>query len=408
MDNVEPFRAAILSIRANKLRSALTVLGIVIGVTAVIAVVSLIQGFKGIISGTMERFGTNTVNVQLLRWVHLPSGEWSLLKHKEMTTYDMRTLAMELPDVITGVTPVLDSYGPIKHKDRSFEARVSFTDETWLEHNKFDLSAGRNFVSADIRLNSKVAIIGKTLIEKLGIKGNPLGQLILFRGMDVEIIGVFGELGSNMLFDMNDLVLIPITTGMMVIPVSERGWLTIITRYKLGLDLEYVEDAIRNVMRQIRGLRPAEPDDFRIITMKREADEFDNIMAGITGVAGGMVGIALLVGGVGIMNIMLVSVTERTREIGVRKAVGAKRSHILVQFLIEATVLCLFGGALGILLGFISGTIASKILFNQVPGIPMSAFIIGFGVPALIGVFFGYYPAAKASKLDPIEALRHE
>ena len=408
MDNVEPFRAAILSIRANKLRSALTVLGIVIGVTAVIAVVSLIQGFKGIISGTMERFGTNTVNVQLLRWVHLPSGEWSLLKHKEMTTYDMRTLAMELPDVITGVTPVLDSYGPIKHKDRSFEARVSFTDETWLEHNKFDLSAGRNFVSADIRLNSKVAIIGRTLIEKLGIKGNPLGQLILFRGMDVEIIGVFGELGSNMLFDMNDLVLIPITTGMMVIPVSERGWLTIITRYKLGLDLEYVEDAIRNVMRQIRGLRPAEPDDFRIITMKREADEFDNIMAGITGVAGGMVGIALLVGGVGIMNIMLVSVTERTREIGVRKAVGAKRSHILVQFLIEATVLCLFGGALGILLGFISGTIASKILFNQVPGIPMSAFIIGFGVPALIGVFFGYYPAAKASKLDPIEALRHE
>lgn len=408
MDAAEPFRAAILSIRANKLRSALTVLGIVIGVSAVIAVVCLIQGFKGIVYGAMERFGTNTINISQMRWVRLPSGEYARNKAKGMSMQDMRALATELPHVITSVTPVLNSWGSVKHRERSSSGSVYLTDETWLEQNNYDLDAGRNFVPADIRLNSKVAIIGKTLVEQLGIRGNPIGQYVLFRGTDFEIVGVFGDLGSNMLYDLNDLIMIPITTGMAILPSDEKRYMSIMARYELSLDAEGVEDVVRDAMRRILGLRPSEPESFRVTAMKREAAEFNTVMLAITGVAGGMVGIALLVGGVGIMNIMLVSVTERTREIGVRKAVGARRGHILVQFLIEATVLCLFGGALGILFGSVLGTVASKIIFNQVPGIPLSAYIIGFGIPALIGIFFGYYPAAKASKLDPIEALRHE
>jgi len=163
-----------------------------------------------------------------------------------------------------------------------------------------------------------------------------------------------------------------------------------------------------DALRRIRGVKSGEIEGFRIFSIKREADMFNDLMLAITGVAGGMVGIAMLVGGIGVMNIMLVSVTERTREIGVRKAVGAKRSHIKTQFLVEATLLCLLGGALGILLGYLTGTALSKLIFKQAHMIPLWTFVIGFGVPAAIGLAFGYYPAAKASKLDPIESMRHE
>jgi putative ABC transport system permease protein len=259
-----------------------------------------------------------------------------------------------------------------------------------------------------MRLRSKVAIIGPRLIEKLGISGNPLGHFISALNMSFEVVGVLKEQGASIGSDDDNAMVIPITTGMATLPDHQRRQLFFQARFDPKLSADDAEDIVREALRRIRGVKPNEIEGFRVFTQKQIASIVDTIAGAITAVAGGMVGIALLVGGVGIMNIMLVSVTERTREIGVRKAVGAKRVHILVQFLIEASVLCLLGGALGILLGFLVGAAIGKMLLNQVGGVPLWALIAGFGVPAAIGVLFGLYPAAKASRLDPIESLRYE
>jgi putative ABC transport system permease protein len=210
-----------------------------------------------------------------------------------------------------------------------------------------------------------------------------------------------------MFFDSNDLMMIPISTGLALHP-EQKDQMGFMARYVPTMDADYVENVVVDTFRQIRGLKTNEIANFRVTTMKREAQGFNLVMAAISGVAGGMLCLSIVVGGVGIMNIMLVTVTERTREIGIRKTVGAKRSHILAQFLIEAALLCLFGGAVGLMLGYLVGMTASKLLFNHTPGVPLSAFVVAFGVPAAIAIMFGYYPAAKASRLDPIEALRHE
>jgi len=405
----EPVRSAFASLKANKLRSALTTLGIVIGVSAVVTVVGLIQGFRGTIYSVMERFGSNVISVRPVSSWDMPSEEYKKVKNRDITLDDMRALARALPQVITSVTPATGSYSDAKYSGRSTNLNVIMTDETWFEQNRFNLAIGRNFVPADMRLKSKVAIIGWPIIKRLGISGNPVGQYISTLGMSLEIVGVMEELGGAGVLGEQDIVMfIPITTGMATLPDNRRRQLSFDARYDPNLDVDDVEDLVRDALRRIRGVKSNEVEGFNLTTMKQEVDTFNTIFAAITGIAGGMVGIALLVGGVGIMNIMLVSVTERTREIGVRKAVGAKRRHIMLQFLVEATVLCLLGGALGILIGFVVGNTLSKILFNQIRAIPMWAFVAGFGVPAAIGIFFGYYPAAKASKLDPIESLRYE
>jgi putative ABC transport system permease protein len=407
MDIREPFRAAFVSLKANKLRSALTTLGIVIGVSAVIIVVSLIQGLKGSVMGQIEAMGSNSLFVRPATPMDMPIEDFQKIKNRDLTLDDMRALTRMVPQII-GVTPVFFTGGEVKNSGRSTNTQIFMTDETWIEQNKVDLALGRNFVPADMRLRSKVAIIGPRLIEKLGISGNPIGQFISALDMSFEVVGVLKEQGASIGSDDDNALVIPITTGMATLPDHQRRQLFFQARFDPKLSADDAEDIVREALRRIRGVKPNEIEGFRVFTQKQIASMVDTIAGAITAVAGGMVGIALLVGGVGIMNIMLVSVTERTREIGVRKAVGAKRVHILVQFLIEASVLSLLGGALGILFGFLAGAAIGKMLLNQVGGIPLWAFIAGFGVPAAIGVLFGLYPAAKASKLDPIESLRYE
>ncbi|MDR0498347.1 MAG: ABC transporter permease [Holophagales bacterium] len=408
MDTRELFQSAFRSLKENKLRSALTVIGIVIGVSAVIATVSLINGLRGAVLASMEKFGSNLLEVSPVNSWDLSYEEYKKIKKNELTFDDMHELSRELPHVLIDITPVLGAGREnIFYRGRGTSTSPYMSDETWLDNNKFELAQGRNFVPADLRLKSKVAIIGSLLIKRLEISGNPIGQSILYRNVNFEIVGVFGDLGSNVLYDSNDLMMIPITTGILMHP-EEKDRLSFIAHYVTTMDADYVEDIVADTLRRIKGLKSNDVAGFKVATMKRHTKQLYSIMAAVAGIASGMLGISIIVGGVGIMNIMLVSVTERTREIGVRKAVGAKRSHILAQFLIEASVLCLFGGAIGMLLGYLAGMTASKIIFNQTPWIPMSAFIIGFGVPTAIGILFGYYPAAKASKFDPIEALRYE
>jgi len=407
MDIREPFRAAFFSLKANKMRSALTTLGIVIGVSAVIIVVSLIQGLKSSVMGQLEGAGSNSLFVRPATPMDMPYEEFQKIKNRDMTLDDLRALTRMVPQIIS-VTPVFFTGGEVKSGGRNTNTQIYMTDDTWIDQNKVNLSMGRNFVPADMRLRSKVAIIGPRLIEKLGISGNPVGQFITALNMSLEIVGVLEAVGASIGNDEDDAIMIPITTGMATLPDHMRRQLIFQARHDPRINTDDAEDLVREALRRIRGVKPNEMEGFVVFSQKKIATMMDAITTSITAVAGGMVSIALLVGGIGIMNIMLVSVTERTREIGVRKAVGAKRFDILVQFLIEASVLCILGGALGILFGFFVGAVIGKILLNQIGGVPMWAMIAGFGVPAGIGILFGLYPAAKASKMDPIESLRYE
>ncbi len=403
----EPFKAAVLSLRANKLRSALTTLGIVIGVAAVIVVVSLIQGLKGSVMAQIERAGSNALFIRPSMPGDMPFEEFLKLRDRDLTLDHMRALAAAEPRILA-VTPVFFSGGEVKHGGRSTSTQVYMTDETWLEQNKVNLVQGRNFVPADLRLRSKVAIMGPRLIEKLGIKGNPIGQFLTVNSLSLEIIGLVEEQGATLGNDPDNALIIPITTGMATLADSQRRQLIFQARYEPTMASEDAEDMVREALRRIKGVRPKEREGFRVISQKQVASIMDTVTGAITAVAGGMVSVALLVGGIGIMNIMLVSVTERTREIGIRKAVGARRGDILMQFLIEAALLSVLGGALGILGGFVIGALVGKALLGTIGAIPAWALVAGFGVPAGIGLLFGMYPAAKAAKLDPIESLRYE
>jgi len=408
MDLLEPFRFAFASLRAHKLRSALTTLGVVIGVSAIITVVSFVQGFKGTVKSITERTGSNSLTVRPATPMDMPYEEYQKIKNRDMTMNDMRALAEALPQAIINIAPFMQTSGATNYNGRVANNTIVMTDETWLGNMGFDIAMGRSFVPADMRLNSKVAIIGWEIIERLGINGNPVGQFILAQGMSLEIVGVFEEVGTATFFSPDKVIVIPITTGMAALSDNQRRQLSFQARYDPKLSPDDAEDMVREALRRICGVKSNEIEGFMVFTMKQEVARLNAITAAVTGIAGAMFSIALLVGGIGVMNIMLVSVTERTREIGIRRAVGATRRHIVLQFLIEATLLCLFGGALGILLGFFVGAGLSKLAFDQSHGIPVWAVIAGFGIPAAIGIIFGYYPATKASKLDPVESMRYE
>jgi putative ABC transport system permease protein len=283
------------------------------------------------------------------------------------------------------------------------------TDDSYLELNSVNLSAGRNFVPSDLRLASKVAILGPTLVEKLGIQGNPIGRtLVVNKNLSLEIVGLLESQGGSLGNDPDDVIMVPLSTGISQLTETQRRQLFFQARVDPRLSADDGADMVTDALRRIKGLRGKQPNSFRVFSPKQITGIVSGITGTITAVAGGMVSIALLVGGIGIMNIMLVSVTERTREIGVRKAVGAKRRDIMLQFLIEAAFLCLLGGAIGVGLGFILGAILGKALMGTMGSVPLWAITSALAVPGAIGLIFGLYPAAKASKLDPIEALRYE
>ena len=407
MNFQEPVSAAVRALKANKMRSALTALGIIIGVAAVIIVVSLVQGLQSSVLKQIEKAGSQTLFVRPVFPTDMPYAEFTKIKNKDLTIEDMRALQRMVPQ-ITQMTPLFFNGSEVKSEGHSSTVNIVMTDETYLELNSINVISGRNFVPSDVRLGNKVAVVGPHVVEKLGIKGNPIGKTISTPSLSLEIIGVLEEQGSSLGNDPDTNVIIPLTTGMAQLTDTQRRQLFFQARVDPRISADDGADMLEDALRRIKGLRGKEPSGFKVFSPKQITGIIGGITNVITAVAGGMVSIALLVGGIGIMNIMLVSVTERTREIGVRKAVGAKRKDILLQFLIEASILCIFGGAVGILLGYAVGAILGKLMFGQMGGVPLWAVVSAFMVPAGIGLIFGMYPAAKASKLDPIDALRYE
>jgi putative ABC transport system permease protein len=406
----ENINVALKGIWSNKLRSLLTTLGIIIGVMAVIGVVSIIQGFSHAINDFFLSMGATVMWVSPYR----PPGEQGeKLGDIQLTYDDIQAIATYCP-AVESVAPVIFQGGvDLKYMDQSTRAEMWGTTPQFQENRNFFVEKGRFFTEVDMDLRKNVCVLGNDILEELELDESILGKYIKLKGWRFKVIGLLEKKGNILNESQDDLVLIPIQTAAKLLGKNRLKYLFSFVKSKHTDLMEEAKAQIRILLRRRHELPMDFPDDFKVETGDEVLDKFNQFTNGLTMVMGGIVGIALLVGGIGIMNIMLVSVTERTREIGIRKAVGAKKRDIMFQFLTESITLSVVGGVVGIMLGFFVGTLGNHFLrklWEELPNIyvPMWAIILSFGFAAGVGIIFGTYPAIKAARQDPIEALRYE
>jgi putative ABC transport system permease protein len=397
-------RNALEQLWSNKLRSVLTVLGIIIAVASTITVVSVVQGFTGYVADFLQGLGTNAMWV----WPERPGGEaGKRLGRITLDPLDFEAIRDECRS-LRQVSPLIRREA-ISVGLGAIEATTSVEGVSSEYHaiRNWPVEQGRPFALIDIERRHHVCIIGRDLIKKLDANDDLVGQSILIDGQPFRVIGILSEKGSVLGNSQDDLVLIPYTMALKLYPAS-RTHLALAAQAVEELLVPEAKAQIVNLLRRRHKLEAYQPNDFQIRTQDEILKAFNSMSMIATAVLAGIVGISLLVGGIGIMNVMLVSVTERTREIGLRKAVGARRRDIMLQFLTEAVCLSLVGGGLGVGLGYALSALAS--LHPQMVDVvvPWWAVVLGFGISAGTGVLFGLLPAVKAAILNPIDALRHE
>jgi len=406
----EGFRMAIEAIRQNKLRSILTLLGISIGVFSVIGVMTAIRTLESSVNSQLDILGTNTftINKSPAIQIHGPGGNRKIRQRKNITYahYEEMKRKAKLPLRVS----VLDgtSERNIRYKDKSLKksAELNGADEWALRSINTYLADGRNFTPDDIRFSRNVTILGPDIVDILFPFEDPLGKAIKIKGIDYTVIGVTERKGQAFGRSQDYFVLIPIS---LYIQRFSSKWtsLGIVFEAESADMYEKTMDEAIGLMRVVRKVPVGEENDFSIISNEELMETFAGFTGGIKIFAGSVSVIALLVAGIGIMNIMLVSVTERIKEIGIRKAIGATKRDILSQFLMEAIFLSQFGGVVGVILGIAGGNVVAIVL--DVPAVvPMDWAFYGMAVCSLIGIGFGIYPAWRAANLDPIESLRFE
>jgi putative ABC transport system permease protein len=405
---LESLRSALESIRAHGFRSILTSLGIIIGVTSVIAVVSIVQGLSYTVNAQFAGLGGNSLTIRSYTpFKKQLQGRFAKLRDSDMQVIERRI------EGISQITPILYTQsgrrGAISYRSQSSFSQVIGIGPSYLEVNSVFPQEGRFFTREDDERRRLVCAIGVDVIENLELPDQPIGEYFRIGNEWCKIVGVIEKRGELLGFSQDDFVLLPYGTSKRLMGASRDLDIQI----QLLVDdinrQDEVKDRIRRVLRQEHGLQSGEPDDFRVQTPEQLTESFNTVINTITAVSAGIVGISLLVGGIGIMNIMLVSVTERTREIGILKALGATRQDILMQFLIEALTLCMIGGLVGVAIGYGLGALVSTLLPGFPPAhVPLWAVMLSFGFCAAVGIVFGIVPAAKAAQLDPIDALRYE
>jgi len=402
---IENLILAFKALWQNKMRSFLTTLGIVIGVAAVIGVVSIVQGLSFLITEEIESMGSRTIIV----FPYRPLGkEGEKLTRIELTWDDGQALK-RLCSEVGEVSPVIQRGARIKHGEEHGYTELMGTNPVFQDVRNFFVERGRFFSTIDEKTRARVCVVGQEIIKKYKILSDPLGQSIKIENEDFKIIGIMEKKGELFGVSFDEFVLIPFNTAIMLFGEDASKQIMLLVQSKSTQRVELASDQITEVLRIKHSLRSNQPDDFQVQTQSQILEGFNKLSNAVTYVVGGIVGIALIVGGIGIMNIMLVSVTERTREIGIRKAVGARRRNILIQFIVEAITLSFVGGVIGIFLGFFVGYVTAKLIPHFPPAhIPIWAIILSFVFSTVVGLFFGIYPAAKASRLDPIESLRYE
>ena len=396
---------AVKALYRNRMRTILTALGIIIGVAAVIVMVGLGQGASAEVEEQVNRLGQNVVLVfpgaRQLGGVSIGGGSANTL-----TVEDAIAIRDEIPEVIAA-SPEVRSQRRLVYGNQNWPTRVYGQSADYLQIRQWPIESGEMFTEVDIGRASQVAVVGQTIVEELFEGADPIGETIRVRGLPLRVIGVLSRKGMSLMGSVqDDIVIIPYTTAFQ--RVSGRSHAMVINVQVYDQESMGIAQAkITDLLRERHRLAPYQENDFTVQTQEDVAQAATETSRIMTWLLGSIAGISLFVGGIGIMNVMLVSVTERTREVGLRLAVGAKSPDVLLQFLIESVVLCLLGGIGGILLG----VIATEIIANYA-GWPAlfstEAMIAAVSVSAIVGVFFGFYPAWKASRLDPIVALRQE
>jgi putative ABC transport system permease protein len=400
-------RIALRALARNKMRSALTMLGIVIGVAAVIAMVGVGQGAENQVQQQIESFGTNTVFVSAGSPAARPGGArrgaWSV---RTLDAADMRAIEREVP-LVKSCAPGTMTGGQVVFRNQNWYTRLMGTNGSYFEVRNWPLLAGTMFDEAEIRSAQNVAVLGKTVADYLFVGENPVGQTIRIKEYPFRVIGVLSAKGQSPFGDdQDDRIFVPYTT--LQKKLSGRDWLQFISCTAVSRDASIAaQGQIESLLRERHRIRRGQEDDFQVQTQSEVAALAEQTNRVMTLLLGSIASISLLVGGIGIMNIMLVSVTERTREIGIRLAVGATEIDIERQFLVEAVTLSLMGGSIGILLGGVASGLIAGVLGWPVH-VSATAVVVAAFFSVAVGVFFGYYPARKASRLDPIEALHYE
>ena len=396
---------ALRALRRNKMRSMLTALGIIIGVAAVVAMVAVGNGAQARITSKVSALGQNllTVFAGSKKSGGVQSGLGSA---STITLADAEAIAREVTDV-AAISPEVSTTGQAIANGRNWSTSVVGESRDYLKIRSWKLAAGSMFDERDVRSAAKVAVIGSKTANELFAPLNPIGQTVRIKNIPFTIIGLLESKGAGMGgMNQDDRIIIPYTTAMKRI-TGDKYLRSVNVQIATSDRMEIAQQQITSLLRQRHRIADANNDDFNIFNQKEIADTVNSISTIITLLLGSVAGISLVVGGIGIMNIMLVSVTERTREIGIRIAIGAEPGDIRLQFLIEAVTLSLLGGLLGVLCGVgVSRLVGMVADFQAV--VSTGSVLLAFGVSSAIGIFFGFYPAHKAAAMNPIEALRYE
>jgi putative ABC transport system permease protein len=404
------FRIALKALSLNKLRSILTMLGIIIGVAAVIAMIAIGRGAQSRVEEQIKGLGSNIMLI-LPGSINQGGVRLGASSQQTMTEEDATVIARDVPEVQVAAAG-LRTTAQVVVGNSNWSTVIFGVNNDYLEARDWPLVSGRMFEANEVSGAGKVAWIGQTVAQNLFGDADPLDQVVRIKKVPVTVIGVLSRKGQNAMGqDQDDVMIVPISTMRNRVQGQTTGRLKRITSINVkvrdGMSMKVAEDNIREVLRQKHKLQAAQDDDFSIrnLTEILEAQEASSRV--LTYLLAAVAGVSLLVGGIGIMNIMLVSVTERTREIGLRMAVGARGRDILKQFLVEATTLSLIGGLAGVFLG-IGAAYGVGNFAGWRTELSVNAIILAVGFAGAIGVFFGFYPARKAASLQPIEALRYE
>ncbi|HSK77864.1 MAG TPA: ABC transporter permease [Thermoanaerobaculia bacterium] len=397
-------KVGLMAISRNKMRSLLTMLGIIIGVGCVITMVAVGTGASSSIQATINSLGTNFI--MLFPGAETQGGARLFTGESRITAEDVEAIRNEAPSVAY-VSPSVREGAQVVAADLNWGTVVYGVDVDWPFIRAWNVAEGDFFTDVDVRTSARVAVLGATVADSLFPAGDAVGSSIRIKNVPFKIVGVLDRKGGNMMGqDQDDQIVAPYTTVMKQLQGRQRIGQVLISARSAAL-VPQAQSEIDALLRQRHRIGPGQDADFTMRSQEEIASTSAQTSKTLSILLGSAAAISLLVGGIGIMNIMLVSVTERTREIGIRLAIGAKGRHVLLQFLLEAMALSIVGGILGVALGLLIPSLVSR--FAGLPTeVSTSSVLLAFSFAAAIGIFFGYYPARKASRLDPIDALRYE